>query len=417
MRISKKLIDGSRRVTLRWKSITSSDGEAVSYQVEAFQRCPCNKHLNTTSHSNITVFGSYSAVDISVKANNSASFSPPARFHVPPENPPGLKVCEGTARTLKTKNVCREWYELQNGKVKEETVIISKSKKSNATKQNITQQLRDFLPYVYFEHSCTNNRLRTVKKCLYYKRQGKLDSAPQDFINPAGTPTTAVLSWEPIPTEKQQSFITHYLLCFALAGAMGPTDCHNISTSLRNYTLKVLTPGSKYNVSLKGVTSEGEGPPAQITINTQHEKPYSVWLSFGLLIGFFIFSILCTFVFTRIKNKVFPPVPVPVIMEFPVYQPEDQDSVERKEEADEVTLVQLHPECRPPDHTVKRRHLSGTPGEGSSDLEEEEEEVDQSEEDRTPKDSTDQTTDLVQSEIALLIYRNGLVFDVNMDSS
>lgn len=49
--------------------------------------------------------------------------------------------------------------------------------------------------------------------------------------------------------------------------------CHNISASLKSYNLKDLTPGTKYNITLVGVTRIGEGPKARVTINTLPEKP------------------------------------------------------------------------------------------------------------------------------------------------
>uniref|UniRef100_A0A8C6TKI9 Fibronectin type-III domain-containing protein n=1 Tax=Neogobius melanostomus TaxID=47308 RepID=A0A8C6TKI9_9GOBI len=420
VKISKRIFKNeTRRVTLRWMPVPSSDGEAVSYQVEthSLKGCRCRRHKHQSNNSNTSktsyiTFVSYSAVNIFVKAMNNASSSPPASFHVPPENPPDLKVCNKTALSQKPLTVCSEWYELRDGRVKKDAVILA------SKKQNITDELKEFLPYVYFEHQC--KPLKKKEMCLYYEKQGKPVSFPPDFVTSAESPTSATLSWGPIPTVEQQGFITHYSLCIATERQ---PDCRNISKSLKSYTIEKLTPGTKYNISLKGVTVAGEGPPARITINTQPERPYSVWLSFGLLIGFFILSIMCTFVFTRIKHKVLPPVPIPVIPEFLAYRAEVQDLLERKEEEYVVTRVQLHPERRPSDNSTKSRHLSETPDKGSLDLEEEEEIGDQSsntqceESDRSPKDSTEEPTDLVQNEIALLIYRNGLVFDVNMDSS
>lgn len=32
-------------------------------------------------------------------------------------------------------------------------------------------ELKDFLPYIYFEHECVNNQPQTVKMCRYYKNE------------------------------------------------------------------------------------------------------------------------------------------------------------------------------------------------------------------------------------------------------
>lgn len=414
VKISKKLMNGTRRLTLRWKPVPSSDGDVVSYKVETHSCCHGQMHQYKTTKTFYFIDESYSAINISVKAVNVVSSSPPALFYVRPENPPNIKLCEKPTPSQKMKKrVCREWYELQDGRMKVDTVITLTSTKST-TRQQKERELQEFTPYVYFEHQCFKKPF-TRKWCLYYKKQGLPVGHPPNFINSAGSPTSATLCWEPIPTKEQCGLITHYVLCFVMTSATGQPDCRNISSSLKSYTIKNLAPGTKYNISLKGVTSVGEGPQANITINTEHEKPYNVWLSFGLLIGFFFLSILFSFVFRRIKNKLLPPVPVPMIPEFIAYQSEVQDLLESKEEVHHVTLIQRHPECIPPD-TVE--HLSRTSDEG---LEKEKEEVDQcsnsEDNDDSVKDSTGQPTDLVQNEIALLIYRNGLVFDVNMDSA
>ncbi|KAK7901578.1 hypothetical protein WMY93_018347 [Mugilogobius chulae] len=311
-RISKKLnytkseTKLQRRITLKWKPVSNADGEAVLYKVETltFKNCRCHKLQGNTSRTYYRTYGSYSAFDISVWALNDASSSPKVFFHVPPENPPNLKPLN-----IKTKQCCIEWYELKDGKVKEDTVIAATSK--NVSREIDKVRLKDFTPYIYFEHQCEKKTKTqfTKKMCLYYKIQGK---------------------------------------------------CRNISSSLRKYVLEGLSPSTKYNISLMGVTAAGEGPQVRITINTPPEKPYNVVLSFGLLVSFFVLSISCTFIFTRMKNKVLPPVPTPVIPGFTANQPEIQNLMERKEEVHKVTLVQLHPECCPPESGTKDRTLDGT---------------------------------------------------------
>lgn len=436
VRVQKKIIDKTRRLRLRWKPVTRANGEAVSYQVDtqSFKKCPCHKakHQFTTNKTTYDVYISYSATNISVTAHNEAGFSPAADFNVPPENPANLEVCNVTALNIpKTKRLCCEWYELRDGKVVTETVMFLASK-NDTIRKHIQKELKEYLPYVYLEHQCINNKPKNVKMCLYYKTEGKPNSYPQHFITSQETHNSASLSWQPIPTVHQRGFITHYELCIVKASSEVSSEgeeeekspCRNISASLKEYKLEDLTPGTKYNITLVGVTRFGKGPPANATINTRPEKPVNLWLSFGLMITFFLISTSCTVVLRRVKNKILPPVPIPVIPEFPTNQPETRDLLERTEEVHEVTLVQLHPERSLSEDLEKSKDPNGKQGE-SSDVDEDDEEK----EDRIlktgsdkeqPKDSTEeQQTDLdqVQNEIALLIYRNGLVFDVNMDSS
>ncbi|XP_055077428.1 interleukin-6 receptor subunit beta [Periophthalmus magnuspinnatus] len=426
---TRKMVVQRRQLTLRWKPLVNVDGEDVIYRVEtqSFKNCSCHKQQWNTSKSCYKIFGSFSAVNLSVTALNTASSSPPALFHVPPENPPNLKVCNETALTAKTKNVCSQWYELQDGVVKEDTVIVlpfdKKPLNKSEDKQRIQNELKEFLPYLYFEHGCYDKIQHTMKMCVYYKKEGAPESPPLSFAT--STENLNFLSWKPIPTKEQRGFITHYSLCIQTSSEELP-DCKNISSSLRNYTLKDLSPGTKYDISLSGFTIEGEGPKARVTINTPPEKPYNVGLSFMLLVIFFMLSTSCTFIFTRIKNKVFPPVPTPVIPGFPTVPAEVQDLLERKEEVDKVILVQHHPECYPLKDTERSCTLDGIRVTGSSHLEGEEDEeenrssqIESENNEQTPKDPAEEELtdpDQIQNEIALLVYRNGLVFDVNVDS-
>lgn len=360
-------------------------------------------------------------------------------------------MCNETMLETK-RRVCSEWYELQDGVIKPESVIILTSKKNIENLKyikkinNTKRELKDFLPYIYFEHECVNNQPQTVKMCRYYKNEEKPVSFPQHFIAFGETQYSANLSWKPIPMVHQRGFITHYKLCIVkenLKHGQEVTDqthggnqtdegkvgnkqinirCHNISASLKSYNLKDLTPGTKYNITLVGVTRIGEGPKARVTINTLPEKPVNVWLSLGLLLIFFLVSTSCTVVLTRIKNKIFPPVPTPVIPEFLASKAELQDMLERKEEVHEVTLVQLHPECCPTEDMEIQKGIL----DDGSDVDEDNEEGDNvskagsDDKEQMLRGSTEvELTDLdqVQNEIAILIYRNGLVFDVNMDSS
>uniref|UniRef100_A0A673APY6 Fibronectin type-III domain-containing protein n=1 Tax=Sphaeramia orbicularis TaxID=375764 RepID=A0A673APY6_9TELE len=242
--------------------------------------------------------------------------------------------------------------------------------------------------------------------------------------NKAGSSPPTVIQLKPEPGHDVQRRTKCLSVC---------VKCCNISVSLSKYRLENLSPGSKYNLSLCGVTAVGEGPKATATITTLPEMHTNVWLSLGLLLIFFFISTTCTFILKRIKSRIFPPVPTPVIPDFISSQPECQAMMDRKEEVHELTLFQLHPDSKPvPEDAEESTVLRGGWDNGSDEDQEGE-----SRDRRTSEgdgdeclssDSTERTltrskqtamADLerVENDIAMLIYKNGLVFDVKADST
>ncbi|XP_018528533.1 interleukin-12 receptor subunit beta-1 isoform X2 [Lates calcarifer] len=432
--VTTKLLNGTRAVMLTWKILNAAAAvSGVTYRLEDTQSshgCPCaNKTKTHVKTNKSTIYVSYSAVNISVTAINAAGHSPLANIQLPAKPAANLKICDNTEKEKMKKNTCKQWYELQDRELKPENVITLANKKSKGAKQ-IKASIKDYVRYLYFEHRCDGGKPRTVKMCLYYKKEGAPQREPQNFTVTSETLDSANLSWETIAIEDQRGFVTHYSLCSEKISSQDERkECRNISASLLTYRLENLTPGAKYNISLAGVTKEGEGPSAKLTIYTQPEKPVNVWWSFGLLFVFFLSSTMCTIILKRIKNKIFPPVPTPVIPDFFTYQPESQEMLEEKEEVHELMLSPLHPEVKSvPEDTEETTALHGEWDAGSDeDMGDERSDSRMSGEssDESPG-STDQAlrssregeiTDLeqVDNEIAMLIYRNGLVFDVKTD--
>ncbi|XP_069377924.1 interleukin-12 receptor subunit beta-1 isoform X2 [Paralichthys olivaceus] len=428
-----KRLNGTREVTLNWKLMSHAAG--VIYR-QSSHGCPCmrtEKRRQDIKTNNFTIYVSYSPVNISVIAINAAGCSPTATVLVPAESTVDLKICDKTVDNKTSKKNCKQWYKLQDGDLKPEHVITLASKRKQAREQERKSiaLLQDYVGYLYFEHMCDGGKPRTVKMCLYYQKEGAPRSKPQDITVLGQTHNSSILSWKAIASEDQRGFLTHYSLCSVKMGSQDELrECHNISVSLRKYRLENLTPGAKYNISLAGVTRAGTGPTATVTIYTLQEKHVNVWLSFGLLFGFFLTSTMCTVILKRIQNKIFPPVPAPVIPEFLPNQLKSQEMLERKEEVHKLILLQLHPEGKTvPQEAEETAALRGKWGSGSDedeDVDEGDSRMSEGSGDEIPG-STDQKqnssrvkelTDLeqVDSEIAMLIYRNGLVFDVKTDS-
>ncbi|XP_037554060.1 uncharacterized protein il12rb1 [Nematolebias whitei] len=459
-----KRINGTRKVTLTWKPTPhAATPNGVNYSVNdthSSRGCPCKRKSHETSTNSYTVYVSYSAVNITVTARNAAGESPRAIIQVPAASAANLKICDKMLMDEKIKKrTCLEFYELRDADLKPESVMTLTARRQRKEKQTINKNMKDFTRYLYFEHRCDDGKPQTVKMCLFYKKEGVPNKEPDDFTVVAETHNSASLSWKAISHEHQRGFLTHYNLCSEkISPQDGKKECFNVSASATKHHLKDLTPGAKYSISLAGVTRAGEGRSATQTITTLPEKPANVWLSFGLLLAFFLLSTCCTVVLKRIKNKIFPPVPIPVIPDFIPRQPESEGAVgsmyrgfvfsnegaalvgyggkrdelkvffcsqqemwERKEEVHELTLHQIVAEQKSVSEETSFREWDDRTNEH---LEAERSDSAGSDDECSSLDSTDPTlretkmTELeqVENELAMLIYKNGLVFDVKSES-
>ncbi|XP_055364338.1 uncharacterized protein il12rb1 isoform X2 [Betta splendens] len=384
------LLNGYRSVKLSWKPMLHAAGvPGVTYRLTDTQSscgCPCMKRepFETEQHS-YDMFVSYSAVNISVTAINAAGRSPPATVQLP-ARAADSEACNKTLLQNLNKKSCHEWYELLEEGPRLENVIT-------LTRKKTPEQRKELM--------------------------NTPDREPHAFKALSQTPTSASMWWRPIPLVNQRGHVTHYNVCSIQISPQNKSkDCFNVSTSLLNFTLNNLTSGAKYIISVAGVTRAGEGPAAAATVTVMlPENTGNVWWSFGLLLVFFLISMLCTVVLKRIKNKIFPPVPMPVIPDFKPCQPETQEMLEEKEEVHELNLEQLPPEDRRWDegmdgHVEDERGDSRMSGE---DSDESTGSLDGSQSSRTEGDLTD--LEQIENQIVMLIYRNGLVFDLKTDSS
>ncbi|XP_061594967.1 uncharacterized protein il12rb1 [Cololabis saira] len=421
-----RLANGTREVKLTWKPASHAAAvKGVTYSIndtQSYHRCPCEQKTRDTNSNTYTIKVSHSAVNISVVARNAAGQFTLKTVQLPAAPMADLKICDKTLLDGKKikKKTCLEWYELQDADLKPEKVMILTAKEQKKRKK-IMQSMRDYIRYLYFEHRCEGGKPQTIKMCLFYKKEGVPIKEPQDFKVLGETHNSADLSWKAISYEHQQGFLTHYKLCREKIGSKEePRECFNISASLAKQHLENLTPDAKYNISLAGVTHAGEGPLATVIINTSPEKPVNVWWSFGLLFVFFFFSTMCTVVLKRIKIKLCPPVPTPVIPDFISREADTEEKWEKEEEVHELTLHQCLPEEKsvPPEATPLKHDWDD---ETERDVEDDSE---GSSDESVCPDSTDRAlrkgelTQLEQldTELAMLIYKNGLVFDVKTES-
>ncbi|XP_049444769.1 uncharacterized protein il12rb1 isoform X1 [Epinephelus fuscoguttatus] len=432
-------LNGTRKVMLTWKPMPHAAAvRGVTYSLsdtQSSQGCPCKKTRHPISTNRYTTYVSLSAVNISVLASNTAGYSPPAVIEVPAKPPADYKICDKTLLDEKSnKQTCLEFYEFQDEDLRPAHVITLLGREKKKESKHKRQNIMDFVRYLYFEHRCDDGKPQTVKTCLFYQNESVPRIEPQNLRAFGETQSSASFSWTAIPTADQRGFLTHYILCSEKISSQDEQkECHNVSASLTEHRLENLTPGTKYNISLVGVTRVGEGPKATVTINILPEKPVNVLWSISLLFIFFFLTTICTCVLKRIKNKIFPPVPKPVIPEFIPYQATCQEILERKEETVyELTLLQLHPEGKSVPEDTEETTILTREWDDDTDNDLEGERGDSrmsggiSDECLSPgltdealKSSREgEISELEQldNEIAMLIYRNGLVFDVKTDS-
>ncbi|KAJ7993324.1 hypothetical protein DPEC_G00271240 [Dallia pectoralis] len=279
------------------------------------------------------------------------------------------------------KKSCLEWYKLTDGKTRPDKVNKTPiDKPLNEKLQAIMQEMDDFVPYYYLVHNLTKKRWQTTEMRLMYKKEREPRTAPGNVKIDSITSTTATLHWEHIPVSDQRGFLTHYTVCNKMTNQndRGNTtnECHNISASETKYVIQNLTPRSTYEIRLYGGTSIGSGPAASIGAVTQVQFPDS------------------TVFLARIQDM------YEIKEEVHELQLHNKRSKEPKSEESSLLNVCRTYECdntddkslgdqRSPDYNGQVLQL----------------------------EALDPSTGETDCEVAMLMYRNGLVFDMNAEST
>ncbi|CAL8393191.1 unnamed protein product [Boreogadus saida] len=389
---------GIRQLVFTWKAVApAAQAGGVHYTLTYPPWCPCAVKEKARCQITVpslhhTINVTNSAFNLSIRAENTAGASSTGYVNVAAKPDQDLKACEKNL-TFHRKHV--EWYEVKEG--------------GTAKERTLRKERKKFVRYVYREYNCGHKGPKTVEMCLWYKKENVPLVEPLNFSG-SKTDTTVNLSWGPIPLEARRGFISHYTLCHTKhtkppEQEPSQEECRNLTASETTFRLENLQPDSRYNITLAGATSVGPGPRALLSTATYpSEKPpegnLPVWISLGLLVAFFGASILCSLLVKRLKSRILPPVPKPVILS-PALIRADNEELERRETLDEVSVHR--PVLRGEHHW----------------FEEPEEDVDQSEtlvgtdEDQTQRGSRDSLESPGDQEEVL--YRNGLVFDMKAE--
>ncbi|XP_061681467.1 leukemia inhibitory factor receptor [Syngnathoides biaculeatus] len=340
--VTVKKLKGARNVTLVWKPVPRVAAvPEVNYILRDTQSsggCPCVK-THPSVRTEYTDYVSYAPVNFSVTATNAAGSSPTAIVRIPAEPTHDLKPCNKTLLDKKlNKTTCLEWYKDQDGDLR----LVARKIKRNM--KGFRNSIEDYVGYVYFEHLCINERPKTVQMCRFYKNENVPKTAPQDLFPYDETHSSASLSWKAIPAEDTRGFLTHYNVCsLQINSGVEHKQCHSVPASSVEDHLVNLTPATKYNITVAGVTRAGEGPKATVTFSTHPMNAMKGWLKLGLVMGFlFTFLlIVCTCVWKRMKTKILPPVPKPVVWQFDSHRSLNGVKLEENDEVVQDVTLQL----------------------------------------------------------------------------
>ncbi|CAL8344688.1 unnamed protein product [Gadus morhua 'NCC'] len=389
---------GIRQLVFTWKAVPpAAQTGGVNYTLTYSPCCPCAVKEKawcqiTVPSLNHTIHVTNSAFNLSIRAVNTAGASSRGYVNVAAKPDQDLKACEKNV-TFHGKHV--EWYEFKEG--------------GTAKERTLRKERKDFVRYVFRKYHCGHKGPKTVEMCLWYKKEHVPLVEPLSFSG-SQTDTALNLSWRPIPLEARQGFISHYTLCHTKhtkppEQEPSQEECRNLNASETTFRLENLQPDSRYNITLAGATSMGPGPQALLSIKTFRSEKHPegnlpVWISLGLLVTFFGASILGSLLVKRLKSKILPPVPEPVIL-YPALIQADNEELEQRETLDEVSIHQ--PVLGGEHHWFEDR----------------EEDMDQSktligtDEDQTQQGSRDSFESPGDQEEVL--YRNGLVFDMKAE--
>ncbi|XP_076880845.1 interleukin-12 receptor subunit beta-1 isoform X2 [Brachyhypopomus gauderio] len=365
--------EGQRRIKLSWNvPPPESSYGGVSYNLTLEQPCK-KKTTKTTTNTSYEIFITFSEARVSVIAINNVGNSPSQEYIIPPVE--HLKYCHNTLES-QTKPHCLEWYELIDGETRPPNVNFSTS----STLEYIKKDMKKFVRYYYFVHTGRNKHRRTVHMCPIYSAEGgkfhtKLSLLHlwylqsernqhncKDFVcvcvcvcvcacvsAPVARPpnvtvlnethNSAVVSWRSIPVQDQRGFLQDYVIWVSKEGHEEPAF-HEVPANQTSFILRNLDAGSYYTVHIAGRTHTGAGPNCTANFFTTHyglaKRDTAILIVCAVVL---LISVAISAVITRLKNKLLPVIPSPVISPTPSYHPNNQDTSVVSEEVHQVILL------------------------------------------------------------------------------
>ncbi|CAB1314135.1 unnamed protein product [Coregonus sp. 'balchen'] len=167
---------------------------------------------------------------------------------------------------------------------------------------------------------------------------------------------------------------------------------------------------------------QAQGPWTTIHIMTK-PQPKSIigWMLAGIIVLIAILITICLFIIKRHKSKIFPPIPRPMVAESENYRARTQDMYEMKEEVHELQIHDKSSQDPNPEEATLLEVCEDADEKSLGDSSTPDEVSDMLSPDYKGQVLSLETTDPSQGEIdcevTMLMYRNGLVFDMKADST
>ncbi|XP_053196481.1 leukemia inhibitory factor receptor-like [Scomber japonicus] len=176
-----------------------------------------------------------------------------------------------------------------------------------------SKNFKDGVCYLLSIYACTQGAPVLLERKEGYVREKRI---PKDLFKPliwTQVGSDVEISWNPIPLREQTAFITGYILhCLDNMGICNRTDDPE-ATSLTARNLKY----TSYKFMVKAQTAFGECGDTTITAILNSQTDYLIEIVIIALVAVFgllsVNTILCFRHWTCIKQKVYPPIPKPVL--------------------------------------------------------------------------------------------------------
>ncbi|XP_053093831.1 uncharacterized protein il12rb1 [Pangasianodon hypophthalmus] len=376
---------GKREITLKWnKPPPEASFGGVSYELTVNLPCEKTKKQNITGNT-FKIAATYSEARVSIVAINNVGSSPSKEIIIPPVE--HLKYCHSNSHTdslRKPKHYCLEWYKLVDGETRPAKVNTSRSN----TLEDIKKGMEKFVRYYYFLHTGRKKQRRTKIACPVYSTEGAPTSQPKNVTVLNITCDSAVLWWQSIPMQEQHGFMLHYLIWISKEGHTD-TGYYQVPPNKTSFLLRNLDAGSSYTISIAGRTTVGAGPnstrafftcnyPSLVNIVKQGGNGLKMAKIVLIVCSVvFLFSVALSVAIRRLRSKLLPIIPNPVISAATMPHMDNQNLKTVTEEVDDVILLRR-------DDLVK--HGCSPKQKHSTSLKDYEVSVDEDEEDEDEED-------------------------------
>ncbi|XP_059393473.1 interleukin-12 receptor subunit beta-1-like isoform X1 [Carassius carassius] len=331
------LKNGSREINLFWDAPPPEESVGGVKYILKFWDWPCEKnkkkkHKTKDQSYNTTI--AYSEVNISIVASNNVGHSPRQHIVIPAVK--HLNYCNSDMPLniiMADNKTCLEWYKLEDGETRPETIHSSGKKLFKDIKDEVEHYVRHY----YFLHTIRNKRYQTAIMCPFYSKQKAPIHGPANVNISDITHESAVVSWLSIPVAAQQGFLQHYGIWIS---GQGNTKFHQVPANQTSFLIKELHPGASYTVSISGRTEAGNGPNSTVNFETHSKEMGLSWQDQTILIVCVV-ALLCTVICSVAARrlKLLPEVPIPVIDAAEFRCPEEQDQRPMLEEVHEFILL------------------------------------------------------------------------------